>query len=283
MSSGREAGRRGMTLFTTSADGTSIAYERTGSGPVLVVVDGALCSRALGPARGIAKALAHAFTVVIYDRRGRGESGDTPPWSVEREVEDVAAVIQATGGRARLFGSSSGAALSLEAAARLDGVEGAVLYEAPFIVDDTREPIDPGFPDRVADLVARNRRGEAVRAFLTAVGMPAAVARLMAITPMWKRMKGVAPTLPNDLRIIGPHQGGQPLPTGRYDDVRVPALVLAGAKSPDWMRNAQAALAAALPEAEHQVLPGQTHMIKAKAVGPVIEAWATRTAVPLTA
>src|SRR5512139_2125602 len=154
------------TEFATSIDGTRIAYEVTGSGPALVLVDGALCHRAMGPARGLANELAGAFTVYTYDRRGRGESGaGTAPWAVEREVEDLAAVVAVAGGSAHVFGASSGGALALEAARHGLPIERLAVYEAPFIVDDTHPANDPQLPQRLRRLVDENRRGEAVKTF----------------------------------------------------------------------------------------------------------------------
>src|SRR5690349_3010578 len=142
----------------TSADGTTIAYETTGSGPALVLVDGAMCYRASGPARPLAAALADTFTVHLYDRRGRGESGNTLPWSEDREIEDLAAVLEAAGGEAALVGESSGAVLAADAAAKLPGVTHLALYEPPFIVDDTRAPREATFTADTEALIARDDR-----------------------------------------------------------------------------------------------------------------------------
>lgn len=259
------------TQFATSTDGTRIAYEVTGSGPALVLVDGALCHRAMGPARGLAKELAHAFTVYAYDRRGRGESGlGASPWAVEREVDDLAAVIDATGGPAHVFGASSGAALALEAARDGLPMERLAVYEAPFIVDGTRPVNDPQLPRQVRRMVDENRRGEAVKTFMRIVGAPAPVVMLMRLMPAWKQLTGVAHTLPYDLSIVIEHQQGRSLPAGYYERVRPETLVMAGGKSPHYMRNAQAAIAEAVPRGRLETIPGQTHMIKAEVVGPVL-------------
>jgi pimeloyl-ACP methyl ester carboxylesterase len=259
------------TQFATSTDGTRIAYEVTGSGPALVLVDGALCHRTMGPARGLAEELAGAFTVYAYDRRGRGESGvGSSSYSVEREVEDLAAVVHETGGSAHLFGSSSGGALALEAARHGVPVERLAVYEAPFIVDGTRPPNDPQLPRRVRDLVDQGRRGEAVKTFLRVVGVPAPVVALMRLLPTWKKLTAVAHTLPHDLSLVIDHEQGRPLPAGYYDAVEAETLVIAGGRSPEYMRNAQAAIADAVPSGRLDTLPGQTHMIKPKAVGPVL-------------
>jgi pimeloyl-ACP methyl ester carboxylesterase len=260
------------TSFVTSADGTEIAYEVSGSGPALVLVDGAMCQRAMGPSRGLGKELSGAFTVYAYDRRGRGESGPgASPYAIEREVEDLVAVIAATGGPAHLLGVSSGATLALEAARTGAPVDRLVVYESPVIVDDTHPANDPHLPERLQAMVDSGRRGDAVRTFLRTVGAPAPVVVLMRLMPPWKKMTAVAHTLPYDLRIVIGHQQGEPLPTGYYDAVSAPTLVIAGGKSPEYMRNGQAAIAAAVPGARLETLPGQTHMVKPKAVAPVVE------------
>lgn len=259
------------TQLVTSTDGTRIAYEVTGSGPALVLVDGALCHRAMGPARGLAKQMAGAFTVYTYDRRARGESGaGTAPWAVEREVEDLAAMIEVAGGSAHVFGASSGGALALEAARHGVPIARLAVYEAPFIVDDTRPANDPHLPRRLRRMVEENRRGEAVKTFMRTVGAPAPVIALMRLMPAWKRLTAVAHTLPYDLSIVIGHEQGRPLPAGYYERVEPQTLVVAGGKSPEYMRNAQAAIADAVPKGRLETVPGQTHMIKPKVVGPVL-------------
>jgi hypothetical protein len=261
------------TRFATSADGTRIAYEVHGSGPALVLVDGALCQRSTGPARPLARKLATSFAVHAYDRRGRGESeqGGTT-YDVQREIEDLAAVVEAAGGHAHVFGSSSGAALAPAAAQRGVPIDRLALYETPYIVDGTHTPNDPELPARLRSLVERGRRGDAVRLFLRTVGAPGAMIALMRFLPVWRRLTGVAHTLPHDLAIVIDHQQGRPLPEGLYDAVTAPTLVIAGGKSPEYMRNAQSAVADALPDGRSATLPGQTHMIRAKATAPVVAA-----------
>jgi pimeloyl-ACP methyl ester carboxylesterase len=267
----------GTTRFATSADGTSIAFDVTGEeGPVLVLVDGALCSRAMGPSRDLASALGGSLRVVAYDRRHRGESEPgASPYACEREVEDLAAVIDAVGGSAHVFGASSGAALALEAARVGVPIERLAVYEAPFIVDDTHPANDPRLPSRLETMVAEGRRGDAVKTFMRTVGAPAPVVAMMRLMPVWKKLTGVAHTLPYDLSLVIEHEQGRPLPDGYYDAVTAETLVIAGGKSPEYMRNAQAAIAEAVPNARLEVLPGQTHMIKAKVVAPVLTEFLT--------
>jgi pimeloyl-ACP methyl ester carboxylesterase len=228
----------------------------------------------MGPARGLAEQLATDFTVYAYDRRGRGDSGPgTSPYALAREVEDLVAVIDATGGPAHVFGASSGATLALEAARQGAPIGRLAVYESPFIVDGTRPANDPRLPELVSDMVSRGRRAEAVKTFLRTVGVPAPVVLLMPLMPAWKQMTAVAHTLPYDLSIVVGHQQGQPLPVGYYAEVAPRTLVVAGGKSPAYMRNAQAAIADAVPDARLATLPGQTHMIKAKVVAPVLRAF----------
>lgn len=259
-----------VTAEARSADGTTIAYTRYGDGPPLILADGAMCHRSFGPMTKLGSLLARDFTVYTYDRRGRGESGDTAPYAVEREVEDLAALIAAAGGSAGICGVSSGAALALEAAKHLPGITKLVLYEAPFIVDSTRTPMPEGYLEGLQGLIAAGRRGDAVKMFLSFVGVPGAVLRLMRVMPAWRKMTAVAPTLPYDISIVKGHQRGVPLDPAEFSAVTIPVCVLAGGKSPDWMRNGNRSLAEALRSGQHRVLPGQTHMVKAPVVAPVV-------------
>ena len=140
-----------------SGDGTPIAFDRRGDGPPVILVDGALCHRGMGPSTPLAELLARRFTVFTYDRRGQGDGGDTAPYAVEREVEDIGALLNQACGAAFLYGVSSGAALALEAANRLPGIRKLVLYEAPFIVDGTRAPIPKDYWVRIGESVAAGR------------------------------------------------------------------------------------------------------------------------------
>lgn len=188
-----------------SKDGTRIAFSQWGHGSSpLVLVDGALGHRSFGPMPKLAPLLACDFTVVAYDRRGRGDSGDTAPYSVERELDDLEAVIDAVGGSACVVGVSSGAALALEAANRLSSVEKLGVYEAPFIVDGSRPPLTNEWLAELDRLVAADRRGDAVKLFMKFVGTPSLFVAVMRWTPVWSKLRAVAHTLPYDLA----HQGG---------------------------------------------------------------------------
>lgn len=259
-----------MSQHVESADGTLIAYETRGSGPPVILVDGALCYRGQGPSGPLADELASDFTVYTYDRRGRGESGDTPPYSVDREVEDVAALVEEAGGSAYLYGISSGAVLALDVAAQVPGIRKLAVYEAPFIVDRTRTPLGSGYVRAIAGYLNAGNPSAAVRHFMKAVGVPAAATYLMALMPAWRKMKAIAPTLLYDAAVMGDTQDGNPLPIDRWAGAKMPVLVMAGGKSPEWMRNGQTALVEVLPDAEHRILEGQTHLLKAEAVAPVL-------------
>jgi pimeloyl-ACP methyl ester carboxylesterase len=254
---------------TTSADGTKIAYTRAGSGPALVLVDGAMCYRGSSPNDALAKELAAHFTVYTFDRRGRGESGDAGPYAVEREIEDVATLVKEAGGEAFLFGISSGAALALEAARSLP-VPKLAVYEPPFIVDATRPRVPVGYVARLDQALREGKRGKAVKMFMTeGVGLSGATVAMMRIMPFWAKLKRVAHTIPYDTALVIGHQAGEPLPAA-WPEVTVPALAIDGGRSPDWMRNGVASLAKVLPSAEYRTLPDQTHIVKAPALAPVL-------------
>jgi pimeloyl-ACP methyl ester carboxylesterase len=255
--------------FVRSNDGTEIAFDRRGQGPAVILVDGALCYRGMGPSGPLAELLAQHFTVFTYDRRGRGASGDTAPYAVEREVEDIEALLGEAGGTAFVSGVSSGAALAVEAANRLSGIEKLALYEAPFIVDDSRSTTQDGWT-RIGEAVAADRRSDAVRLFMKMVGVPDVFIALMRLMPVWSKLKAVAHTLPYDGALVADNQRGAPLPAGRWSSVTIPSLVMDGGKSPTWMRNANRALASALPNAEYRTLEGQTHMLSAKVHAQVL-------------
>lgn len=253
-----------------SSDGTSIAYDRSGEGPALILVNGALSVRSAGGP--LAALLAPRFSVFSYDRRGRGASGDTAPYAVEREIEDLAAVMAEAGGSAFVYGHSSGAVLSLRAAAHGLDILKLALYEPPFIGDDSRPLLPPDYVTTLAQLLAAGRRGEAVALFMTtAVEAPAEMVAQMRNGPMWPGLEAVAHTLPYDLAIMGATEGGHPSALARWAAVTVPTLVIDGGASPAWARNAVRALASTLPLAQQRTLDGQTHGADPKVLAPVLE------------
>ncbi|WP_018653082.1 alpha/beta fold hydrolase [Actinomadura flavalba] len=258
----------------TSADGTAIAYERQGSGPPVLLVASALADRR--DARKLAGLLAEHHTVINYDRRGRGASGDGPAYAVEREIEDIAALNAAAGGGAALFGSSSGAVLALRAAASGLDVSRVAVYEPPFVVGDANGFGPPdGFAARIDALLAADRRGDAVRAFMReAQGMPAFLVASMRLMPgTWAGLKRLAPTLPYDLAVMDGTQRGGPFAPQPWSRITAPTLVLTGGKSPAGFHAAAEALTAAVPSAEHRTLPGLNHgavMMAPKRLAPTL-------------
>lgn len=260
-----------------SQDGTPIAYDRTGDGPPVILVAGALGARAFDPLSP-ASQLASQFTVISYDRRGRGDSGDTPPYAVEREVEDVAALIDAVGGTAYLYGISSGAVLALEAANRLPGVTKLAMYEPPFIIDDSRPRVPEEYVSWLNELTAAGRRGDAVEYFMTAaIGIPAEYLGPMRADPSWAEMEKVAHTLAYDGTVMGDTQSGKPLPAGRWGAVAAPTLVIAGGNSEPFFHDAARALVDLLPSARYRSLDGQDHQVAPDALAPVLAEFFTTT------
>ena len=250
-----------------SKDGTAIAFDKLGSGEPVILVDGALCSRSFGPLPKLAPLLAPHFTVFHYDRRGRNESGDTPPYAVERELEDIEALIAQAGGSASVFGISSGAALALAAAARGANIKKLALYEPPFVAVSSARTVPSDSAAQLSRLIALGRRGDAVKFFLEdMVGMPAIFAYIMRVLPVWPKLKAVAHTLPYDAAVLGDFS----LPKERAASVSVPTLAIGGEKSPVELRSAVSALAQTVPRAKLRMLKGQTHNVSVKVLAPVL-------------
>lgn len=243
-----------------SADGAIIAYEQTGSGPPLLLIGAALSDRIV--TRRLAAQLAPHFTVINYDRRGRGGSASTQPFTPDAEFEDIAALIDAHGGSAFLFGSSSGAVLALEAANKLaPKVKGLYLFEPPFLTDNTWPPVPADLNDRITALTGANRRDEAVRLFFTeAMSIPAPATTLMSLLmPGWDRMTAMAHTLHYDLSLLAGLQSGNPLPRNRWNAAAMPVTVAAGSRSEPFFHSGAKALAAILPRAQYKSLEGLDH------------------------
>lgn len=254
-------------MTVTSKDGTTIAWERSGSGPALILVDGALCSRAFGPSPRLAPLLARHFTVYAYDRRGRGESGNTQPYSPAREVEDIAALVDAAGGSASLLGLSSGGALAVEAAASGVRVDKVIAYEPPYVHEaGTVDAV--AHEEHLRTLVAAGRRGAAVTYFMKdMVGAPAPVVMMMRLMPwVWRKLVAVAHTLPYDAAVMT----GFRVPRARFASVRTPVLVLNGSKTDPRLKEAARVLAAVVPGAQHRELPRQTHNVQPGALAPAV-------------
>ncbi|MFC9851584.1 alpha/beta fold hydrolase [Streptomyces prasinus] len=258
MSTARER-PAGTEARVVSADGTEIAFERSGSGPAVVLVASALADRS--DTTALAALLARHFTVVNYDRRGRGASGDAPAYAPEREVEDIAALIEHLGGSASLFGSSSGAVLALRAAAAGVNVDRLALYEPPFVVAEGDDGPPEDLARRITALLAEGRHGDAVTYFMTRVqGMPGIAVFFMRLMPRtWASLTGLARTLPYDIAVMGDTQQGKPLDAAEWEGVAVRTRVLTGGRSPAAFRRAARALTEVLPQADHRTLPGLNH------------------------
>ncbi len=253
-----------------SADGTSIAYDQSGKAgtePAVILVDGALCYRAFGPAKPLSELLAPHLTVVTYDRRGRGESGDTQPYAVEREVEDIEALINQVGGSALLFGTSSGGCLALETATRLGGkVRKLAMYEPPYNSDPAARQAFRQYRRQLEDLLAAGRRGEAAALFMSYVGTPPEQIEGMRQAPVWSMFEAVAPTLAYDAAVMGEDAR---VPSERAAKVTMPTLVLNGSAIP-FMRDTAIALAKTIPNGQQRTLEGQTHDVNLQVLAPVL-------------
>ncbi|GCE06688.1 alpha/beta fold hydrolase [Dictyobacter aurantiacus] len=249
-----------------SKDGTLIAFDRLGEGTPLILVDGAMCYRGFGPMGELAPKLATHFTVFSYDRRGRGESGDTLPYAVERETEDLDALIQEAGGSAFVYGISSGAALSLVATASGLAIKKLALYEPPFNLDEGTRAQSLAALAQIRRLSAEGRWGEMVEAFMRQVGLPAEAISQMRNAPMWSMMEVLAPTLVYDLTIVGDGS----LPRERASSLSIPTLVMAGGAGWPWMLDSTQALASTIPNAQYRVLLGQMHDVSADAMAPAL-------------
>lgn len=248
----------------TSKDGTKIAYDKDGQGPALILVGGAFSYRKFPGLLKLTSLLSEHFTVYNYDRRGRGESGDNPSYSIEREIEDLEALIAETGGSAFVWGLSSGAVLALQAAAKGANIEKLALHEPPFIVDaaDRQPPKD--FVRQVTQLVADNHRTEAIQYFMTqGMGVPPFVVKMMRLMPgVWPKLMAVAHTLPYDAALLEGYTAGKALPTDTWRNVQMPTLVLEGPESPISLRRAAQALDKVLPRSQLKSKKGLGHTKK---------------------
>src|SRR5215472_672229 len=242
-----------------SKDGTRIAFDQSGQGPALILVAGASATRK--DEASVSAALAPYFTVFAYDRRARGDSGDTPPYDVLREVEDIEALINEAGGSAFVFGHSSGAVLALEAARLLPGkITKLALYEPPFIIDDSRPPVPQDYVPHLNELIAAGRRGETVEYYMTDVMLvPAEMVAQMRNMPMWPGLEAVSHTLPYDGTIMGDTISGNPSTIKKWASVTVPTLVMVGGASPAFFHNGTQTLVDILPNGQHRTLAGQDH------------------------
>lgn len=252
-----------------SADGTVIAFRRTGRGRPVVLVGGAFGT--METSAPLAALLAHRFSVVSYDRRGRGASGDTAPYAVAREVDDIAALLAAAGGTASAVGVSSGGALVLEAAAAGLPFESLAVYEPPYRASEAELRGRPAFRRRLAALLAEDRREEAIGHALSVVGVTAADIAELRGTDAWPGLLALAPTLAYDDAV----QGDGRVPVERLARVAVRSAVIDGGASPAPWRDGAAAVARALPRGRHRTLTGQNHHVAPQVLAPALEAFLT--------
>ena len=249
-----------------SKDGTKIEYDVFGSGPALIFTTGAICFRKFGPVVKDAKVFAKDFTVYCYDRRGRVDSGDKKPYSVEREFEDVEALIDAAGGSAILYGHSSGAVIALEAAMRFPSkVKKVAIYDAPYVGAEQDKKEYLVLQKEVSSFIEQSMHARALKCFLMGIGMPKIFVHLIPLMPGWSTMKALAPTLAYDMQLTCDFA-----PFSRLAGLKAPALIMYGQKSPKVMHNVAAQIAKAVPRAKLQQLDGQDHMINAKLLLPLL-------------
>jgi pimeloyl-ACP methyl ester carboxylesterase len=253
-----------------SKDGTTIAFDQSGQGPVVILVDGALQYRAFDQGMAqLADLLAPHFTVIHYDRRGRGDSTDTQPYAVAREVEDIEALIEAAGGQASLFGISSGAALAMQAAIALgDRIQKLVMYEPPYNDDETARRSWNEYTRKLGELLAEGRQGDAVGLFMMLVGASEEQVEGMHQHPMWPLWEAVGHTLAYDHTAILGEEAS--IPVELAAQVTVPALILTGSESFPFMHETAKTLAATMPNAQHRILEGQTHEVSSEALAPLL-------------
>ena len=258
-----------MAHTVSSRDGTTIAYDSQGEGPALVLVDGALTVHSFGSGAELARLLAPHFTVCGFDRRGRGESGDTLPDTVDREIDDIEAVVDRVGGSAFLYGHSSGGPLAMRAAIRLGGKVGRLaMYEPPYNNDPGAQESWSQYLRQLKVALAEGRRGDAVALFMRFVGTPAEQVDGMRRAPFWPGMEAVAPTLAYDHAAIL----GEPwsVPAELAARVSIPALVMSGDAGLAFMPDAARVLSQAIPQGQLRMLPGKTHEVKPDALAPVL-------------
>ena len=263
-----------LTSTVVSRDGTKIAVDRYGSGPSIALVGGAFTDRrALTP---FAQALAPYFTVLAYDRRGRGDSGDTPPYAPAREVEDLAAVLAAAGGPACVFGHSSGAGLAVLAAADGVAISRLAVYEAPYMVDKGDHLPPAGLAARITELASSGRRGEAVGYWMAdTIRMPAEAVAQMRESPMWPGLEAVVHTAAYDATIMADQERGDPLPAAWASQVTIPTLIMDGENSPAWQHRSMDALADLLPDTRRHTFPGADHGVPPEVLAPVLRDFCT--------
>lgn len=255
-----------MTSFVTSLDGTRIAFDRLGEGPAVLVVSGMFCDRQT--TQELAERLAHEASVINYDRRGRGESTNTAPYAVKREVEDIGALLEEVAGPAAVYGHSSGAALALIAATSGVPIRRLVLHEPPYGHDEEESMrTTRALAENVRAALAEDRRADAIKLFFADSGMPPEMIEGMSADP---RMQALAATMHHDLEVMGDETRGGTIPEDLVRSIDVPTLVISGTTSPDFFRDTAARITELLPNGTHVLLEGQDHGAPADVVAPVV-------------
>lgn len=255
--------------LANSADGTAIAFDQLGAGPPVVVVGGAICDRAR--TRPLAERMSQQFTVFNYDRRGRGDSADTGPYAVDREIADLAAVIEQAGGTAAVYGYSAGAALLLRASAAGLPISKAVLHDPPFTPDtDDAKSVSQAYAKSLTSLLQADRNGDALALFMGLVGTPPAVVQQMQTQPWWSTAAKLAPTLAYDSAVMD-HRSGSSIPVDILSAATIPTIVICGGGNAGWMLGTNQQLAEALPTGSYRELIGQNHEADPDIVVQVVE------------
>lgn len=254
----------------TSRDDTRIAYDVSGSGASVILVDGAFGNRGFGPMSELARRLSQRFKVYQYDRRSRGESGMSTDYRMEREFEDIAALIEVAGGPVHLFGTSSGAALAMQAAASGLPLASLALHEPPYMVGPKARKVPADHKQVIEKMVAEGRNGDVVKYFMvTLIGMPSIFTIPMRFSKMWKPICAAAPSLPFDMAALT----GFDFPEAVARRIAVPTLCLSGTKTFPSLKDAIALTAKTIPGARHIVMEGQSHEVKTDAIAPHLEAF----------
>jgi len=258
-----------MTDFVTSQDGTQIAYTKQGVGSPLILIDGAFCHRKFGANVKLPQHLTDHFEVITYDRRGRGDSGNSHLYQIEKEFEDLQAIINKIEGQPFVYGISSGAALALEAAKAGLNFKKLIVFEAPYITDNSRSPLPENYLPNIQKLIKEKKDAETVKYFMkTGIGLPSFAVWMMQWMPAWKKMKQIAPTLEYDTLMLRDYGSGKALNKKDWESIQMPVLVISGTKSEQWSQNAMKQLSEVLPNGKHLDLVGQNHLVNPKVLAP---------------
>lgn len=254
-------------MQVSSKDGSKIAYDSLGSGPLLVYITGAICHRNFKPVLDDAKFFSQDFTVINYDRRGRGDSQDIQPYSLQKEIDDIEALIDAVGTKVNLYGHSSGAVLALEAGLRLaNKIDKIFIYDPAYVAEEAEKANYVHMSREVNALLAKKEYSQALRSFLTGIGMPKFFVFLLPIMPGWKKLKALAPTLAYDLELTKDEP-----PYKLLGGLSVPITIAYGQKSPSSMKAVSKGIHAVVSGSQLIEVPEQDHMVSAKVLLPLFK------------